>query len=154
MLLPPMIQTALCTRAIVLSSWLCTLAPQARQCYYASATMPAELAIHHEVAAMAELDPIDLERLLGESFLAAAEHHPKLDSTQDRAAAAAAAGSRGPLLIVADRQTAGRGRGSNRWWTGAGSLAFSLLFDPAVWGLSSPAVPLRRWPRGWRWPPR
>ena len=28
-----------------------------------------------------------------------------------------------------DQQTAGRGRGSNRWWTGPGSLAFSLLID-------------------------
>ena len=31
--------------------------------------------------------------------------------------------------MVADQQTAGRGRGSNRWWTGAGGLAFSLLVD-------------------------
>ena len=35
-----------------------------------------------------------------------------------------------PLLIVADGQTAGRGRQGNSWWTGDGSLAFSLLFDP------------------------
>ena len=32
-----------------------------------------------------------------------------------------------PSLIVAEQQTAGRGRGRNRWWTGVGSLAFSLL---------------------------
>jgi BirA family biotin operon repressor/biotin-[acetyl-CoA-carboxylase] ligase len=37
-----------------------------------------------------------------------------------------------PLLIVADQQTAGRGRLGNAWWTGSGSLAFSLLFDPAA----------------------
>ena len=46
-------------------------------------------------------------------------------------------------MIVADRQLAGRGRGSNRWWTGRGSLAFSLLFEPSVWGLTPAAVPLR-----------
>jgi BirA family transcriptional regulator, biotin operon repressor / biotin---[acetyl-CoA-carboxylase] ligase len=34
------------------------------------------------------------------------------------------------LLVVADEQTAGRGRGTNRWWTASGSLACSLLFDP------------------------
>lgn len=36
------------------------------------------------------------------------------------------------LLVVADEQTAGRGRGANRWWTGSGSLACSLLVDPAA----------------------
>ena len=92
---------------------------------------------------MSEPDAIDVDRLLADSFLAAVEHHPTLDSTQDRAQAAAAAGARGPLLIVADQQTAGRGRGANRWWTGEGSLAFSLLFDPALWGLSTPGVPMR-----------
>lgn len=40
---------------------------------------------------MAEPDQIDLARLRAESFLAAVEHYPTLDSTQDRAAAAAAA---------------------------------------------------------------
>ena len=29
---------------------------------------------------------------------------------------------------------AGRGRQGNSWWTGSGSLAFSLLFDPATFG--------------------
>ncbi len=106
--------------------------------------MPAGTATDDQGALqMAELDGIDIDRLLAESFLAAAEYHPTLDSSQNRAQAAAAAGARGPLLIVADRQTAGRGRGTNRWWTGPGSLAFSLLFDPALWSLSTPAVPMR-----------
>ncbi|MGC4001695.1 MAG: biotin--[acetyl-CoA-carboxylase] ligase [Pirellulales bacterium] len=39
-----------------------------------------------------------------------------------------------PALIVADRQTAGRGRGEHRWWTGHGALAFSLLLDPRTLG--------------------
>jgi BirA family biotin operon repressor/biotin-[acetyl-CoA-carboxylase] ligase len=46
-------------------------------------------------------------------------------------------------LIVAEQQTAGRGRGANRWWTGGGSLAFSLLFDPADWVLSNQPLPER-----------
>lgn len=40
-----------------------------------------------------------------------------------------------PALYVAARQTAGRGRGSNRWWNGPHSLAFTLVFDPAEFGL-------------------
>jgi BirA family biotin operon repressor/biotin-[acetyl-CoA-carboxylase] ligase len=88
-------------------------------------------------------DRIDVERLRTAGTLAAVEYHESLDSTQDRAAALAAEGARGPLLIVADRQTAGRGRGANRWWTGPGSLAFSLLFDPRDFGLVGHAVPAR-----------
>lgn len=34
------------------------------------------------------------------------------------------------VLFVAERQTAGRGRGSNRWWSGSGGIAFSLLTAP------------------------
>jgi BirA family biotin operon repressor/biotin-[acetyl-CoA-carboxylase] ligase len=44
---------------------------------------------------------------------------------------------------VTEAQTAGRGRGQNRWWTGGGSLAFSLLFDPADWVLSNQPLPER-----------
>jgi BirA family biotin operon repressor/biotin-[acetyl-CoA-carboxylase] ligase len=88
-------------------------------------------------------DTIDVDRLLGQCALVAVEYHPSLDSTQDRATALAAAGERGPMLVLADRQTAGRGRGANRWWTGPGSLAFSLLVDPRDWGMAGEAVPAR-----------
>lgn len=40
------------------------------------------------------------------------------------------------MLIVADEQTAGRGRGAHAWWTGAGSLAFSLLFSTRALGIA------------------
>jgi BirA family biotin operon repressor/biotin-[acetyl-CoA-carboxylase] ligase len=75
--------------------------------------------------------PLDPDRLLRETFAAQVEYHSVLGSTNDRAKEYAA-GRPGllPLLIVADRQTAGRGRGSNRWWTGADALACSLLLDP------------------------
>jgi BirA family biotin operon repressor/biotin-[acetyl-CoA-carboxylase] ligase len=73
---------------------------------------------------------IDAERILHETFVARIEHHATLGSTNERAAQAAADGARElPLLIVADQQTAGRGRGSNRWWTGPGGLAMSLLVN-------------------------
>ena len=79
--------------------------------------------------------PIDLDRVMAESFLADAEHYASIGSTNDRAKEAAASPRKLPLLIVADCQTAGRGRGANRWWTGSGSLAISVLANPATWRL-------------------
>jgi BirA family biotin operon repressor/biotin-[acetyl-CoA-carboxylase] ligase len=46
-----------------------------------------------------------------------------------------------PALVITERQTAGRGRGANRWWSGPGGLTFSLLLEPARHGL-----PASRWP--------
>jgi BirA family biotin operon repressor/biotin-[acetyl-CoA-carboxylase] ligase len=70
------------------------------------------------------------------------EHHLELGSTQDRAhAAAVELPVDRSLIVIADRQTSGRGRGSNRWWTGEGSLAFSIIFDPARFELVRRAVP-------------
>jgi BirA family transcriptional regulator, biotin operon repressor / biotin---[acetyl-CoA-carboxylase] ligase len=74
----------------------------------------------------------DVSRLLAAGFVARVEHYALLDSTQQRAREAATNPFQPfPLLVVADRQTAGRGRGDNSWWTGEGNLAMSLLFDPA-----------------------
>ena len=78
---------------------------------------------------------LDADRLTSTTFLAAVEHYAQLGSTQDRARLAATEPTAQlPLLIVADRQTAGRGRAENTWWTGEGALAFSLLFDPQCFG--------------------
>jgi BirA family biotin operon repressor/biotin-[acetyl-CoA-carboxylase] ligase len=76
---------------------------------------------------------MDINRILRETFVVEAEHREELGSTNDRAAERAKQGaSRLPLLVIADRQTAGRGRGGNRWWTGSDSLAFSLLLEFAA----------------------
>ena len=76
-------------------------------------------------------DTINANRVLTETFVARVEYHPRLGSTNDRARQCAVEGcSELPLLVLADEQTAGRGRGANRWWTGRGSLAWSLLVDP------------------------
>ncbi len=73
---------------------------------------------------------LDLTKAVAGTFVAETEHHTSLGSTNDRARECALAGNaRLPLLVVADEQTAGRGRGTNRWWTGRGSLAMSLLLD-------------------------
>ena len=55
-----------------------------------------------------------------------------LDSTSSEARRrAVAGGSEFPFVVRADRQTQGRGRGTNRWWSDAGSLLFTLALDPA-----------------------
>jgi BirA family transcriptional regulator, biotin operon repressor / biotin---[acetyl-CoA-carboxylase] ligase len=40
-----------------------------------------------------------------------------------------------PLLVWADEQTLGRGRGDNRWWSDQGSLTFTIGLDPSRYGL-------------------
>lgn len=46
-----------------------------------------------------------------------------------------------PALVITERQTAGRGRGANRWWSGPGALTFSLLIEPGQHG-----IPMIGWP--------
>ncbi len=85
----------------------------------------------------------DIERILAAGVAARVEYFEELSSTQDRARECAGQPDCSmPLLVVADSQLAGRGRQGNSWWTGEGSLAFSLLFDP-----SSFACPRRPAPR-------
>jgi BirA family biotin operon repressor/biotin-[acetyl-CoA-carboxylase] ligase len=58
--------------------------------------------------------------------------HPLLGSTNEEALRLAAQGVRGPLWIVAERQSAGRGRRGRAWISPAGNLyATLLLTDPA-----------------------
>ena len=86
---------------------------------------------------------LETQRLLETKFLARVEQYRTLDSTSDLAKRRAADGeNRLPLLIVADEQTAGRGRGVNRWWTGRGSLACSLLLDVERFRIDRAVSPL------------
>ena len=41
-----------------------------------------------------------------------------------------------PMLVRADRQTRGRGQGSNAWWSDAGSLTATVILDPRAIGLT------------------
>lgn len=54
-------------------------------------------------------------------------HLPSVDSTNAEALRRAAAGERGPLWILADAQTAGRGRSGRSWASEPGNLHASLL---------------------------
>ena len=56
--------------------------------------------------------------------------HQELDSTNSETQRLAEAGEAGPVWIVADRQTAGRGRRGRVWQTDSGNLAATLLLRP------------------------
>lgn len=72
---------------------------------------------------------------LGEPFW----FFPTIGSTNDQAKQEAEAGAPHGALLVADEQTAGRGRGGNRWTTPAGSaLAMSLILRPSLPAGSTP----------------
>jgi len=74
---------------------------------------------------------LDVGTILRRTFVATVEMHRAIGSTNDRAKSCAADPNLElPLLILAERQTSGRGRGSHRWWTGEGALACSLLLGP------------------------
>lgn len=89
-------------------------------------------------------DTLESTRLAAHPAIAGVEHHASIGSTQDRATELARIGGVAlPRLVVAEEQTAGRGRGANRWWTGRGSLAFSLLWHPDNWNLPREPMPDR-----------
>jgi BirA family biotin operon repressor/biotin-[acetyl-CoA-carboxylase] ligase len=84
---------------------------------------------------------LNADRLLAETFLADIRLFGELRSTNDYAIAAAREEVATPLLIAAESQTAGRGRGGNRWMSGSGALTFSLVVEPERHG-----IPRARWP--------
>jgi BirA family biotin operon repressor/biotin-[acetyl-CoA-carboxylase] ligase len=68
------------------------------------------------------------------------DYHETLGSTSDRALELAATDQVPlPLLVLTERQTGGRGRGANRWWSAEGALTFSLVLNAA--GLPAEARP-------------
>lgn len=58
--------------------------------------------------------------------------HAELDSTNSEARRLAEAGEGGPIWIIAEKQTAGRGRRGRSWETLSGNLAATLLVRPKV----------------------
>ncbi|MGI8978174.1 MAG: biotin--[acetyl-CoA-carboxylase] ligase [Pirellulaceae bacterium] len=85
----------------------------------------------------------DLTRLRTSPLVATLEHHEQIGSTSDRALEIARQDELTlPMLILADQQTGGRGRGSNQWWAAAGSLTFSLLIDARQFSIASQSWPV------------
>ena len=81
------------------------------------------------------LPPDAAARLRTDTFAAFAEVHDELGSTNDRALELAREDGRSlPAVVVAERQTAGRGRGANRWVSDGRGLTFTVLLDAAPYG--------------------
>ena len=69
-------------------------------------------------------------------FVKTVREFETLASTSDTARELVEAGGiELPLLVTAKHQTAGRGRGDHVWWSGEGSLLFTLAIDPQKHGL-------------------
>ena len=59
------------------------------------------------------------------------EYHPRIDSTSDRARDIAASGESEGTVVIADEQTAGRGRSQRHWHSPAGmGVYFSVILRP------------------------
>jgi BirA family biotin operon repressor/biotin-[acetyl-CoA-carboxylase] ligase len=85
----------------------------------------------------------DLDRIENCGLVARIDYHETIGSTSDRAMEIGALDeAQLPLLVLTERQTAGRGRGANRWWSADGALTFSLV-------LAAPTerLPPTRWPQ-------
>ena len=73
----------------------------------------------------------ELRRTLLDLPLGGVRYYPQIGSTNDVALAWAAGGAADLALVVADEQTAGRGRLERKWITLSGTaLAFSLVLRP------------------------
>ena len=79
----------------------------------------------------------------GPSIVTSVQWHEQCPSTNALATEAAAAGAAEGLLVLADQQSAGRGRHGRTWSAPAGSsLLLSLLVRPVVPAASLPLLPL------------
>jgi BirA family biotin operon repressor/biotin-[acetyl-CoA-carboxylase] ligase len=77
------------------------------------------------------MDQQTIERALADLPFSAVHYYPVIDSTNDEAARWAEQGAPDLALVIADEQTAGKGRAGRRWYTVPGSaLAFSLILEP------------------------
>jgi BirA family biotin operon repressor/biotin-[acetyl-CoA-carboxylase] ligase len=86
---------------------------------------------------------LDADEIRRASFIRHVEIHDTLGSTNDRAAELARDPQiELPALVATRLQTAGRGRGSNKWVSAEGALTFSVLLDPTKLGISA-----ANWPR-------
>lgn len=85
----------------------------------------------------------DIDRISARTFVRDIDYHRTIPSTNTRALELAAIpANRLPVLVIAENQTAGRGRGANSWWSAKGALTFSLLLD-----LGRHPAPPDSWPR-------
>ena len=84
----------------------------------------------NEVSQLRRLSAI--EHLRSDGWLVDVDWFAEIDSTNNflKRELVSDASKRLPMLTIADRQTAGRGRGPNAWWSPSGCLMFSLAWRP------------------------
>jgi BirA family biotin operon repressor/biotin-[acetyl-CoA-carboxylase] ligase len=83
------------------------------------------------------------DTIRAQTFVRHVEIHHSLRSTNDRASELARdAKIETPALVLARRQTAGRGRGQNKWWSADGALTFSIVLIPSSFGVTT-----AKWPQ-------
>lgn len=91
-----------------------------------------------------QIDVFDPDTLIRAGHLAHVEHLAETGSTMDVARQMAAKpDARLPLLVIADRQSSGRGRRGAGWWHAPGSLAVSLVVN--TYALGARGVPPATW---------
>jgi BirA family biotin operon repressor/biotin-[acetyl-CoA-carboxylase] ligase len=72
----------------------------------------------------------ELARIRDETFVRTIEYHDSLDSTSVLAVELLNPLLQdAPALVLTASQTAGKGRGSNRWWATTGALTFTVVLD-------------------------
>jgi BirA family transcriptional regulator, biotin operon repressor / biotin---[acetyl-CoA-carboxylase] ligase len=82
-------------------------------------------------------EPLDAAALAVAGY-ATVVHLPETDSTMvESRRLAADPAARLPALVIADRQTSGRGRRGAGWWQAEGSLAASIVVDGSAVGLTT-----------------
>jgi len=85
---------------------------------------------------------VNLAHLESNTFVDQIVFREELASTNDLALELCSESENpGTTLVLAERQTSGRGRGANKWWSNQGALTFSLILDATNLSLSQ-----ERWP--------
>ena len=80
------------------------------------------------------MDVHSLERALADLPIGGLRYFERISSTNDEALRWAEAGASDLSIVIADEQTAGRGRRNRSWFTPAGAaLAFSLVIRPPLY---------------------
>src|SRR5512138_2076692 len=75
----------------------------------------------------------DLKKVLSKLPLGDVRYFDSIGSTNNEALAWATSGAKDLSLVIADEQTAGRGRLDRKWFTPKGTaLAFSLILRPTA----------------------
>lgn len=87
--------------------------------------------------------PFDLLRLKRETGLRHVEYHSQLPSTSTTALELLEPLLQvSPSLVLAERQTAGRGRKGNAWWSSPGALTFTYVTDAELLPIAAERRPL------------